>query len=372
MIKVLEVFGEPISNGGQESFVFNTLQHMDFQKIRVDVLTPYYCDNPTYRAIIQKRRGKIAEFNLPFLPGKSRFNILKPLNIFLSDHKYDIVHVHSGSISVLTEVALAARLHKIRKIIVHSHCASDHKTIKYRLVKLISMPIIGYCATDFCACSKVAGEWKFSGRIVKNDLQIINNGIDLKKFAYDVDIRNEYRKRLKIPEDSIVIGHVGRFSMQKNHMFLIDIFAELKKKYSNCKLLLIGSGEMQEDVSAKVKNIGLIDDVIFVGNVDNVNVYMQVMDIFVLPSLYEGLPIVGVEAQAAGLPIVVSTNVSSELKLTENVSYVELDNTTAWVAEIVKYMYVGRLDNQQMLIEKGYDVKSTARLLQNMYENITS
>lgn len=369
MIKILEVFGEPISNGGQESFVFNTIQHMNLRTMRVDALTPYYCDNQIYKTIIEKEGGKIVELNLPFLPGKSRFNILKPLDKFLKKEKYDVIHVHSGSISVLTEVALVARLHSVRKIIVHSHCASNHKTIKYKLIKLLSIPIIEYCATDFCACSKVAGEWKFSRRIVENKLRIIKNGIDLKKFAFDVATRNQYRKRLKISEDTFVVGHVGRFSNQKNHLFLIDIFAELIKQYNNCKLLLIGSGETQEEVKLKVKHMGLSDDVIFAGNVQNVNEYMQVMDVFVLPSLYEGLPIVGVEAQASGLPVVVSASVSEELKLTENVCYVQLGNPTAWVTEIIKYMNMERRNNQNVLTEKEYNIETTALLLQHMYED---
>ena len=369
MIKILEVFGEPISNGGQESFVFNTIQHMNLRTMRVDALTPYYCDNQIYKTIIEKEGGKIVELNLPFLPGKSRFNILKPLDKFLKKEKYDVIHVHSGSISVLTEVALVARLHSVRKIIVHSHCASNHKTIKYKLIKLLSTPIIEYCATDFCACSKVAGEWKFSRRIVENKLRIIKNGIDLKKFAFDVATRNQYRKRLKISEDTFVVGHVGRFSNQKNHLFLIDIFAELIKQYNNCKLLLIGSGETQEEVKLKVKHMGLSDDVIFAGNVQNVNEYMQVMDVFVLPSLYEGLPIVGVEAQASGLPVVVSASVSEELKLTENVCYVQLGNPTAWVTEIIKYMNMERRNNQNVLTEKEYNIETTALLLQHMYED---
>lgn len=369
MIKILEVFGEPISNGGQESFVFNTIQHMNLRTMRVDALTPYYCDNQIYKTIIEKEGGKIVELNLPFLPGKSRFNILKPLDKFLKKEKYDVIHVHSGSISVLTEVALVARLHSVRKIIVHSHCASNHKTIKYKLIKLLSIPIIEYCATDFCACSKVAGEWKFSRRIVENKLRIIKNGIDLKKFAFDVATRNQYRKRLKISEDTFVVGHVGRFSNQKNHLFLIDIFAELIKQYNNCKLLLIGSGETQEEVKLKVKHMGLSDDVIFAGNVQNVNEYMQVMDVFVLPSLYEGLPIVGVEVQASGLPVVVSASVSEELKLTENVCYVQLGNPTAWVTEIIKYMNMERRNNQNVLTEKEYNIETTALLLQHMYED---
>ena len=152
-------------------------------------------------------------------------------------------------------------------------------------------------------------------------------------------------------------------------MFLIDIFAELIKQYNNCKLLLIGSGETQEEVKLKVKHMGLSDDVIFAGNVQNVNEYMQVMDVFVLPSLYEGLPIVGVEAQASGLPVVVSASVSEELKLTENVCYVQLGNPTAWVTEIIKYMNMERRNNQNVLTEKEYNIETTALLLQHMYED---
>lgn len=369
VMKVLEVFGEPIANGGQEAFVFNMIQYMDLSDMTVDVLTPYYCDNDYYVDVVESINGKVVSLGLPFEPGASRFNFIKPFHKYLSENAYDVVHVHSGSISILAEVAAVAKHNKVKKIIVHSHCAADHKTWKYRLIKLVSLPFMSLCPTDHCACSQVAGDWKFSKRIAKNHLIILKNGVDLQKFSYDEAVRAQYRKKLGIQEDTYVLGHVGRFSYQKNHEYLIDMFGKIKEQCLNSKLLLIGSGELWDDVTNQIASLGLTEDVILLGNVNNVSDYLQVMDTFVLPSRFEGLPIVGVEAQAAGLPVVVSTNVSEELKLTDQIHYLDLSDMSEWVKLVCELKNQPRKNSEKMLKEAGYDIQNTADYLVKLYHN---
>lgn len=369
MKKILEVFGEPISNGGQESFVFNVLDHMEFTDMKVDVMTPYYCENEYYRKMIESKNGKIVALGLPFSPGKNRFNIIKPLDEYLNDNKYDVLHIHSGSISILAEISLVAHKHHIKKILVHSHCAAEHKTIRYRIVKLLSIPILNNYPTDYLACSKIAGEYKYSKKIVKNKLIILKNGVDLKKFEFDQFQRKKLRKMFDIADDTFVIGHVGRFSYQKNHEYIVEIFEKLKREHENSILILIGNGENLEKIKELVRLKNLVDSVRFIGNVNNVHEYLQVMDVFVLPSRFEGLPIVGVEAQANGLPVLVSTNVSSELKLSDAVEFISLDDQEKWVQKLLSYINFGRYDTRKSLTHNGYNIESTVQKIKKLYGN---
>lgn len=367
MIKVLEIFGEPISNGGQESFVMNVYTHMDKADMEIDFLTPYYCDNEYYKNLVAENGGHIFAYNLPFCPGGLRNSIKAPIRDALLKKKYDVVHIHSGSISVLAIASRIAKKCGVRKIIVHSHCAAERKTLKYRIVKLLTRHTMNSCPTDYCACSQVAGEWKFSNEIVKNKLVILKNGVDLDKFKFDKEKRNILRSKVGFDEDDYVIGHVGRFSYQKNHEYLVEIFARLSKKTDKYKLLLIGTGENYDEINISVKEKGVAEKVYFAGNVNNVNEYMQAMDIFVLPSRFEGLPIVGVEAQAAGLPVVTSTQVSEELKITENVCFLPLDDMSRWVEKIRELELNRRVDNTETIRVSGYDINSTVTQIEKMY-----
>ena len=367
-MKVLEIFGEPISNGGQEAFVINVLKAINLTNLHIDLLTPYYCDNDYYENIVKSKGGKIVAFNLPFIPGRSKKNIYNLLVKFLKANKYDVVHIHSGSISVLMYASRAAKSAKVKKIIVHSHCAADKKTLKYRIIKALSYSTISKCPTHYCACSQVAGYWKFPNKIASEKLIEIKNGVDLEKFKYNKQKDIEIRQKYGIPENAFVVGHVGRFSYQKNHEFLIKIFRKLKDRFENSFLLLIGSGELMDDAVQQTKTLGLEDSVIFVGNVNNVEDYFQAMNVFVLPSRFEGLPIVGVEAQAAGLPVITSKNVSEELDVSNNVYYLDLtENVETWVDEICKFIDAPRLDNTAIMIDNGYNIENTAEIVRKLY-----
>lgn len=369
-VRILEVFGEPIVNGGQESLVFNIIQNMDTTGLDINVLTLYYCENKRYEEIIEDMGGSIISFNLPFAPGKSRSNLCKPLFKYLRSEKYDVLHIHSGSISVLALSAAVAKRAGIKKIFVHSHCAAERKTLRYRIVKLIMSPLMILYPTDYLACSQIAGEWKYPRAIVKNKMRILKNGVEIDKFVFDKKKRDIFRKQLGIENKDFVIGHVGRFSYQKNQEFLIELFEEVKKKEKNSKLLLIGNGETIEKIKGMVKRIGFEKDVFFIGNVNNVNDYLHIMDVFVLPSRYEGLPIVGVEAQAAGLPILVSANVSKELKITECVQYIDLKDKADWVQLICAQKGKDRVQTVEQIRSAGYDIKMTAKYLRKLYLQI--
>lgn len=368
-MRILEAFGEPISNGGQESFVMNVVTHMDLSNKTVDLLTPYYCDNEHYKNKIESLGGKIFTFNKPFLPGKSRFNICEALDDFFKKNKYDVVHVHSGSISILGIFAHYAKKNGVKKVVVHSHCSIEAFTFKNKMLRTV----FGYWMKGnvdvYCACSNLAAKAKFTDDISKNKVVILKNGIDLDKFKYNESIRNSVRTNLGIDNSCFVVGHVGRFSYQKNHEFLIDVFCELLKHRKDARLLLIGSGELYDEIVAKVNSLSIEEKVIFIGNVNNVNEYYQAMDCFVLPSRYEGLPIVGIEAQASGLPCFFANTITRELEITNLAKYLSLnDHPVVWADSVFSCHKVMRLDVSNWVCNAGFDMRIEVKRIEEIYE----
>ena len=366
-MNVIEITGEPILHGGQEKFIFNVIENIDYSGLSIDVLTPYICDNEGFRKLLISKGGNVYELGLEFKPGKSRKLLLNPITQFLKEHHYDVVHIHSGSISVLAYTALAAKHASVRKIIVHSH-STGISSIKHKVIRFIFGLLLKKCATDFLACSKQAGKMKYPRSIVKNDLIIIENGISIDEYKRNDVIRKRKRNELNISDDSFVIGHVGRFSQEKNHSFIVSLFSEIHERIPKSKLLLVGDGELLTDVEEEVQKRHIEESVIFTGNVDNVPDYYQVMDIFVLPSLYEGFSFVTLEAQAAGLPCLISTGVPETVVLGQNVDQISLEDKNGWIERAIYYKDIEPVDNSTVIREKGYDIKQTAAKIKNLYE----
>ena len=367
-IKVLEVFGEPILNGGQESFVVNFLHHMNRENLNIDVLTPYECKNEHYIKLLKDIHIKVIFLNYPFIQGHFSLKIWIKLNQYLEKKHYDVVHIHSGSILALSLISLAARFHKVKKIIVHSHAGMQNETLKHIIVKTFSFPIMSWCPTEYCACSMEAGIAKFPKRIIKNKLKIIKNGIDLNLFSYDENIRKKVRELYYIQEDTFLIGHVGRFSYEKNHSFLLDVFEKLNKINKNTKLILIGDGPLKNRITRKIEMLHLEHSVILCGSISNVHEIMQAMDLFVLPSRFEGFGIVGLEAQALGLPVIASDKVPKDLKITGLVSYMSLENSAdIWAVKIQEKGRIERRNYQDHIKSAGYSIVQTARIVEDLY-----
>jgi len=368
-MRILEAFGEPISNGGQESFVRSLISHMDRAGLTVDLLTPYYCDNDRYREVTASWGGTLTELHETFNPGGSRFGIVKPLTAYLKDHSYDVVHVHSGSISILVIFAVCARRAGVKKILVHSHCAIEGFSLKNVILKTLGSLVLHKNADVFCACSEVAAKAKFVPWLLGKPVRIFKNGVDLKRFAFQPDFRSALRNNLGIPEDALVVGHVGRFSYQKNHEYLIRVFDQLQKERGGtAHLLLIGAGETEPAVREQVANLGLQESVHFLGTLDNVQDYLSAMDVFVLPSRYEGLPLVGVEAEAAGLPVVTSTGVSRELDLCDGVRFLPLsEDVSDWVRTIQELTGTRNDHSAEQLNAAGYNIDLTAAEVREVY-----
>lgn len=370
IIRVLHIFGEPLSNGGQESYLMNMYRNIDRNKIIFDFFSPYYCDNENMKNEIESLGGKVYIYNGRFDGEGNKNDLKKNVKKFFEEHKeeYNIVHIHSGSTFALMYISKIAKTSGVKNVIVHSHCGG-FKNLKYRIVKLISIPYLLKYPTNYYACSKLAAEWKFPKSIIKNNkYKILKNAIDTEKLFYSEEIRNKVRKELNI-ENKFVVGHIGRFSIQKNHSFIIDVFNEILKKNENSVLLLIGTGTLQEEIKEKVKNLKIEDKVMFLDLRDDINELLNSMDVFLLPSFFEGLPVVGIEAQATGLPVYTSDRVTKELPLEDLVKYYPLElSPEKWAENILDdYKNKIRKNTKDEIVKNGYDVKIAAKVMQDYY-----
>ena len=370
-MKILEIFGAPISHGGQESFVMETVGHMDRSGLEIDLLTPYYCDNELYRGTVAGWGGSITALGLDFAPGKSRRLIYKPLKDYLSTHRYDTVHIHSGSISVLVYAAMAARKAGVKRILVHSHAAGSVKNIKYKVLKAVSAPFMRRYPTDWLACSAEAGEWKYPQDILEGSMIILPNGVDPERFSCDPNVRERMRAQLGIEEDAPVIGQVGRLAYPKNQLFTLEVFAGYVRTCddpSRPRLILVGDGEDRAQIEARISGLGLQDRVILTGSVDNVPDWLQAMDAAVMPSFFEGFPIVAVECQAAGLPVLMSDTITDRAAITDGAVYLPLSDTQAWIDGLKAAVAAGRTqDPAAALRQAGLDVGTVAASLRDIY-----
>ncbi len=366
-MKVLEAFGEPIADGGQESFVFSVIERMDMTGLQIDCLTAYDCRSEHYRQLLEEKGGKIYSLDLPFTPGKSRSNIKAPFKAFLRDHHYDVVHIHSGSISVLAIMAEVADKAGVKKVIVHSHCTGEKDDFKHRVLRKMASFSLRKHADVYCACSREAAEWKFEPRYA-NQALIVKNGIDAERFRYDAEKREQMRRQLGLA-DRFVVGHVGRFSRQKNHTFLVSIFEAVRKKCPEAHLLLVGAGDEMEHIRELVKSRGLAKDVTFAGSVTNVEDYLQAMDVFAFPSLYEGLGIVAIEAQCAGLPVVASDVVPGEVKFGD-VHFLPLSSDIEqWADAVLRFRGKERTSGDEGIRKAGFDSSEVSREVEKLYRS---
>lgn len=237
-------------------------------------------------------------------------------------------------------------------------------------MKQVLRPFSKVFANRYFCCSELAGSWLFGNKTYnQGKVYLLNNAIDVDKFKYDEKIRKSKRKELKIKDKDLVIGHIGRFVQQKNHSFLIDIFNEVHKQNKNTILLLAGEGPLKEEIENKVKELGLEKNVMFLGQRNDANELYQAMDIFLLPSLYEGLPVVGVEAQAAGLPCFFSTDMTKETKVLQTTKFIPLTHTSQyWGKEILKQLNSStRGDTEKEITKNDFNIKVEATKLEQQY-----
>lgn len=367
-VKVL-YFVDRMLRGGIQTFVIENMKHMDREKIQIDYLL--LDDGIKYELedTLKKMGSTVYKLKGVWLRKPTDyFNYFKKINEFFKEHHdYKVVHLHSSSKNFY--VLKAAKKYGIPIRIAHSHNIGFQSKNKVQImIGNICKPLLKKYATNYFACSEIAGEWLFGKKNVKlGNVTIIRNAVDLEKFKINQNRRKELRKELNI-EDKLVIGHVGRFTNQKNHTFLIDIFDEIHKKNENTILMLVGTGEKEQEIHEKVKRLGLSDSVLFTGFKENVNEYMWTMDVFVFPSLFEGLGLVLIEAQATGIPCCTSkVVVPLEARVTDLIEYIPLEaGAEIWAKKILD-VDITRKNVLYQIKEKKYSIEDTGKELQKFY-----
>lgn len=365
-IRVAQIIGKAI-NGGTESFAMNYYTNMDHSKVQFD----FFVESTS--KIIDKEKIESLGGKVVIIPSYTYiFVYIKTLKKLFKEGSYDIVHSNMNALSVFTLYAAKKAGVKVR--IAHSHSTTNKKEHLRNFIKNILRLFSKKYATHYFACSELAGRWLFGDKTFnKGQVTVINNAIELEKYRFNEQTRDNLRTQYGLT-NQFVMGHIGRFMQQKNHTFLIDIFNEVQKRRSDARLLLIGDGPLYDEIVNKVHTLGLDDKVIFTGVKQNAYDYYNAMDVFVLPSLYEGFGMVLIEAQANGLPCVASTEVPEDVNVANQVDFISLnDSVEYWANHIV------HLDTQ---IDRGayfykiknsaFDIKSEAKKLEDKYLGIVN
>lgn len=366
--KVLEFFCEPLNFGGQEAFILNVYKKFDSKKISYTFCTPFECKNEKLKEIIKERKDEIIYLDLEFETKLRKLNLIKGAKKILKNNEYDVIHIHSGSTFSLYTIAKLAKKSGIKKVIVHSH-STGCKTLKYEIIKKITDNKMKKYVDIFIACTEEAAKWKFPNEVVlQRKYKIAKNGVDLETFKFDEEKRKKIRNEFKIQNKDVILN-VGRFSKEKNQTFLIDIFKKMKEKNENAYLIIIGgTGPLKEEIKNKIEKNNLQKDVVLLENISNVFEVLQAADVFVLPSLYEGFPVVAVEAQATGLPIICSNTITKEVLITPNCELLSLnEEIDVWVDKINKSLKKKRINYENEMRKKGFDIKDTSQMLEKIY-----
>ena len=364
MIRVLHINSHIVMNSGVMSVIMNYYKHIDRRNVQFDFV--YFKENSTnsetYQPLIEELGGKVY-----FISGLNKIiPFRKALNELLKKEKYDIVHLH--------DAFAAGIIYKIikdngAKLVVHSHATRWSENLLHAARNYLLCCGLKRHSDRLFACSEAAGKFMF-GKDAK--FFLMKNAIEADKYKYDLAERQAVRAELCLGE-SFVVGHVGNFSVQKNHAFLVDIFERIQNQVPESRLLLVGDGSLRPEIEASVKGKGLDKKVIFLGRRRDVERIYQVMDVFILPSLYEGLPMVGVEAQSAGLPVVLSDTITRELGVTK-FCYISLeDDVSIWAEKAIDFgrpSETERIEAAAAMCQRGFDIKTEVNKLAEEYENI--
>lgn len=371
-IKLL-FYTELWANAGIESVIMSLFRNFDLSKISVDIVASQNISN-FYDDEIERLGGrKIITLDSKYdSPAQRMLANRIAFTDVIKQNEYDIVHLHMCNAAAMMYGKIA-KDNGVKTVVYHSHntnLSTSHRLIKTLVHNISKLRYEKYGDILF-SCSDLASKWMFTRKSINsNKVILVNNAIDLERFMFNDEIRMKYRHKLNV-ENKFVIGHIGRFAVAKNHSFLVDIFEKLHQLEPNSILLLIGEGEDEEMIRNKVEHLGLRDSVIFYGTTKEIPNMLWAMDAFVLPSHFEGNPVVGIEAQAASTPVFFADTITKMCKLTDIVEYLSLkDSPLSWAESILKVKEQPRKSTTEKMIEKGYDIKTVSRMVQNIYVDV--
>lgn len=338
-----------LGRGGYETFLMNVYRHIDRTKVQFDFL---YSFDGVFVEEIMRLGGRV--YQIPFITQKGPFVYRKAVCDFFRHHKeYRIVHSHMDKFSGL--IMECAKKYGIPVRITHSHNIKNEGGIAFQVVKdYYGRKIAPHC-TEKMACSADAYRWLFGSEA---NVLVVRNGIDSEKFI-NLDRRDS---------SIFTVVNVARFTQQKNHSFLIDIFNELYQLDNSSRLVLAGTGPLQDGIRNKVHSLGLTEAVAFLNDCNDVAGLLTTVDVLCMPSLFEGLPVSLVETQAAGVPCVISDRIPKEVDITGTVTFLPLEESPRrWAEELLRHKQEPKADNRQKIVDAGYDIRSTAEFLQDFY-----
>jgi len=367
-VRIAHIVGK-MSFGGAESVVLNYFRNIDREKTQFDFIVLEESDLPC-KSEIESLGGKII-----IIPSYNKIlSHLKELKRVFKENNYKVVHSHINTLSVLP--LCIAKMCGIKIRIAHVHSTAGKAQPVRNIIKYILRPFSKIFPTNYFACTKYAGNWLFGERAFTEKGVVINNAVDVEKFKYDENIRTELRQKLKI-ENKFVIGHVGRFVKVKNQGFIVDIFNEIQKENNNSVLLFIGdkygsTGDKYastfEELKCKVKNLNLEDKVIFLPPRTDIYKIYQAFDLFLFPSLYEGLGMVLIEAQIAGLPCIASDVIPVDAKISDLVTFLSLNETAGyWAKKCLEFSNIKRKNYIDEAKKSGFDIVEEAKKLEKIY-----
>lgn len=366
-VRILQVMGS-LNRGGAETMVMNLYRAIDSKQVQFDFIT-HGSIKGDYTSEIQRRGGII--YSCPRYIGINHVAYCKWWKDFFDNNRsYKILHSHVRSTASI--YFFLAKKYSITTII-HSHSTSNGSGIKSVAKKLLQYPL-KYEADYFFGCSKEAAVWLYGDKITESARYfMIKNAIDVSLYTQNQNVRKEYRDQFGIKPDEKLIIHVGRFHESKNHDFLIKVFSALIKKNQKSKLLLVGDGNLRKSVEDMVRNSGLGEKVIFSGVRDDVPNLLNSADVFIFPSLWEGLPVSVIEAQAAGLPCLLSDRITRDVGITDLCHYLSIDKgTDIWVGALESAFKMQRKNVSQEIIDAGFDIHQSAQLLTNFYKGLVN
>lgn len=354
-IRVAQVLNR-MDSGGVEAVVMNYYRHIDRKQVQFDF---YFAKDSVF-----PQREELEKMGAGIYPIPSYtkvFSYHRVLHHAFKRGNYQIVHAHLSTMSVFP--LFAAWRAGIPVRICHNHSTAHWGEGKKTLLKYLLRPFAKVFATDYFACGEKAGRWMYGNRCFeRGHVHVMPNAIDTKKFAYDEEAKRCLRAELGIPQDAFVLGHVGRFMYQKNHAFLLRVFQRLLSSRQDAWLLLIGEGERMKLIRSEVEKMGIEGKVRFTGTRSDVAKLYSAMDVFCLPSFYEGLPVVALEAQANGLPCLFSDRMTKEVVLTPGARQLSIENPEPWV----KAVQEAQRQNICALPER-YDIAFEGEILKNFY-----
>lgn len=366
-IRVLQIGDWDFGKNGIAEIVYNLSQNIDNSIYIYDFLVMGCLKENNYRKNIIKKGGNIYELKLKNSKLKKIYEVVNILK-FLKSKEYRIVHIHESTAHSMFFYGILFKISGIETIIFHSHNSNLPSKNKIKLfLHFISKQFLKFISENNLACSEEAAVWMYSKFVSKN-VTIIENTIDLKNFSYNLSKRNKLRKKLKI-ENNIILGNIGRLSEQKNQIFLLELLKEIKKELKEVKLILIGSGTLKDKIINKIEKLKIENEIILIENTQNIEDYYQIMDFFLLPSLYEGLPVVGIEAQAMGLPCYFSNKITSKIKINDNVKFMEL-NIEYWKNSLIYDLKnLGpRVTNNKIM--ENFSIKKMSKRVEEYYSKL--